>query len=82
MKMKWREVDDHGHRYWQYVGRFGVYGTVTKADDGKPLWRARVMCDCRLPDMGGPAPSGKALTVEGAKKAVEVLCEITGTTGQ
>ena len=78
--MKWREVDDAGLRYWQNIGTHGVYGTVTTLEDGNPVWCARVMGNCRLPNGAGPAPAGKALTIEGAKRAVEVLCEVTGTT--
>lgn len=80
--MQWRLVDDGDGPYWQYVGQLGVYGTVAPADDGKALWCARVMANCRLPNLAGPAPSGKALTTEGAKRVVELLCEVTGTTAE
>ncbi|MGD9157222.1 MAG: hypothetical protein PVG39_02335 [Desulfobacteraceae bacterium] len=73
---RWRMVSDG---YWQYLDWLSVYGTVTPTEDGKFLWCARVMVACRLPDIGGPPPRGKALTLEGAKKVVELLCEVTGT---
>jgi hypothetical protein len=79
MANSWRLVNDEGHMCWQYIGRHGVYGTVTLAEDGKFIWSARVMLDCRLPNCGSPPPQGKALTIEGAKCVVELLCDVTGT---
>ncbi len=79
--MRWREVEGSsgGPPYWQYIGGLAVYGTVQHAEDGKAIWIARVNGECCLPNLAGPSPEGKALTIEGAKKVVELLCEVTGS---
>lgn len=76
--MKWREVNDNGYQYWQYMGPMGVYGTVSFEADKRYYWCARVMENCRI---DGEPPRGKALALDGAKRVVELLCEITGTAG-
>ena len=78
----WRSIEKDGIVSWQYRGQSGVYGTVEKANDIENemwIWSARVMLKCRLPRVSSPPPTGKALSLEGAKKVVELLCEVTGT---
>lgn len=79
MHERWREVEDNELRYWQYFNGLAVLGTVCTHEDGKYVWSARVMLDCRMPDLTASPPTGKALTLEGAKKVVGLLCEVTGT---
>ena len=81
MKAEWREiVGETGRRRWQlWMPGYAILGTVAEAEDGKFIWCARVMANCRLPDVAAAAPAGKALTLEGSKRIVEVLIEETGT---
>lgn len=72
---KWREMPD-GH--WQYhAPGYAVYGTIVPMDDGKWQWDARVMCDCDRPDK--QRTRGVALSMDGAKRIVEIICTETGT---
>ena len=68
---------------WQYITPLAVVGTIEESGvrRGKWFWSARVMADCRKEAAGGPIV-GYALTLDGAKRIVEVLCEETGTTDE
>ena len=76
-KTSWRQISDGS---WQYMVPIAVIGTVYKDTIGEDywIWNARIMCDCTIP-FGAPSLRGKARSLEGAKRIVEVLCEETGT---
>ena len=78
---EWRKISRDGAKDgWQFwMPGYAVLGTVFEAEDGKFVWSARVMANCRLPNLAGDAPSGKVLTLEGAKRVVELLVAETGT---
>lgn len=69
----WRQVEGGE---WQYLGSHGVYGIVSKSTTNESAfyWEAAVMWNYQL---NGKYPKGLASTLEGAKKVVELLCEVT-----
>lgn len=75
MDLRWRQVKGG---WWQGEAVMSVCGVVEKETDNRWRWKARVMLNCRDEFMG-PAISGKALSFDGAKRIVQVLCEETGT---
>lgn len=71
-KPRWRQLFNGS---WQYVLPLAVIGTVTYVDKYW-VWSARVMEEYRI---DGKAIQGKATTLEGSKKIVEIVCKETGT---
>lgn len=73
----WRQ-NEHGE---QYCDGTIVCGAIREDEDGLWEWSASVTEHCRMQSRDGTKPpiKGRALTKEGAKRVVELLCEITET---